>query len=50
MTPENIQKTEPGGQEYTLITILWTCNGCGCVVVDTKQHDKMHNKTRSVVN
>jgi hypothetical protein len=45
-----MQPTKPDGQEYELIGILWECLGCGAVISNTPQHDKMHNKTRSVVD
>jgi hypothetical protein len=38
-----------GGQEYELVSILWSCNGCGGVVDNTPQHDRYHIKTRSIV-
>lgn len=38
------------GQEYDLIAIMWECKGCGAAVSNTPQHDRMHNKTRSVVD
>lgn len=39
-----------GAQEYELINVFWECLGCGVVVSNTPQHDRMHNKTRTVVN
>lgn len=42
-------RQDDGGQEYDLISILWECKGCGGVVSNTPQHDKMHTKTRSKV-
>jgi len=38
------------GQDYDLISIVWECRGCGAMVSNTPQHDRMHNKTRSVVD
>jgi hypothetical protein len=42
-------RQDDGGQEYELLSVLWICKGCGAVIGDTPQHDKMHMKTRSSV-
>jgi hypothetical protein len=39
-----------GGQEYELVSVVWECLGCGAMVSNTPQHDRMHLKTRSVVD
>lgn len=40
------------GQDYNPLTVkpsVVVCDGCGCVVADTDQHDLWHRKTRSTV-
>lgn len=45
----NDVRQDEDGQEYVLISVVWECAGCGAMVSNTPQHDRMHNKTRSVV-
>lgn len=47
MTEAPLVKKEHGAQEYELVSIVWECTGCGALVSNTPQHDRMHSKTRS---
>lgn len=47
-----------GEQTYTMLeaprdpwdkVLITVCMGCGAVVGDTTQHDRFHEKTRSIV-
>lgn len=44
-----MEQNGQGAQEYELIAVMWECTGCGAIISNTPQHDKMHNKTRSFV-
>jgi hypothetical protein len=50
MITKKTQSQLDGGQNYDLIAIMWECLGCGAMVSNTPQHDRMHNKTRSIVD